>query len=124
MGRPSGVEVTKQTFPETPEGLVRLATFLSEVGATVAMEATGVYWKSVYYALEGLVSQLCFCNAQHVKSTPVRKTDLSGAEWFADVAIHGMLRPSMVPSPEIRQLGDCPAFARVKLMLVSRRSNA
>ena len=57
---PSGVEVTKQTFPTTRAGLVGLATFLSEAEVTtVAMEATGIYWKPVYYALEGLVSELC-----------------------------------------------------------------
>ena len=40
------------------------------------MEATGVYWKPVYYALEGLFEELWLCNAQHVKNVPGRKTDL------------------------------------------------
>ena len=37
---------------------------------TVAMEATGVYWKPVYYGLEGLFEELWLCNAQHVKNVP------------------------------------------------------
>ena len=37
------------------------------------------------------------CNARHVKKVPGRKTDLSDAEWLADVAAHGMVRPSFVP---------------------------
>jgi transposase len=56
------------------------------------MEATGVYWKAPYYALEGLFEELRLCNAQHVKNVPGRKTDLSDAEWLADVAAHGMVR--------------------------------
>ena len=71
------VEVTKQSFATTRKGLTELATFLSDRAVqTVAMEATGVYWKSPYYALEGLFPELWLCNAQHVKNVPGRKTDL------------------------------------------------
>jgi hypothetical protein len=49
--------------------------------------------KPVYYCLEGLFDELWLCNAQHVKNVPGRKTDLSDAEWLADVAAHGMVRP-------------------------------
>jgi len=58
-----------------------------------------------YYALEGLFPKLWLCNAQHVKNVPGRKSDVSDAEWLADVAAHGMVRPSFVPPPEIRELG-------------------
>ncbi len=43
-----------------------------------AMEATGVYWKPVYYALEGRFL-VWLCNAHHVKNVPGRKTDMSDA---------------------------------------------
>jgi transposase len=46
--------------------------------------------------LEGLFSELWPCNAAHVKNAPGRKTDLFDAEWFADVAAHGMVRPSFL----------------------------
>jgi transposase len=74
------------------------------------MEATGVYWKSPYYALEGLFPELWLCNAQHVKNVPGRKTDLADAEWLADVAAHGMVRPSFVPPPEIRELRELTRY--------------
>ena len=49
------VEVTKQSFATTRKGLGELAVFLADAAVkTVAMEATGVYWKAPYYALEGL----------------------------------------------------------------------
>ena len=99
------VEVAKERFRTTQAGLAELTAFLMDAGvATVAMEATGIYWRAVYYALEGLFEELWLCNAAHVKNVPGRKTDLSDAEWLADVAAHGMVRPSFVPPPEIREL--------------------
>ena len=89
--------MTKQSFATTAEGLVRLGGVADRAWVTtVAMEATGVYWKPVYYSLEGLFDELWLCNAQHVKNVPGRKTDLYDAEWLADVAAHGMVRPSFV----------------------------
>jgi transposase len=42
------VEVTKQSFATTANGLRELAAWLRDAGVdTVAMEATGVYWKPV-----------------------------------------------------------------------------
>jgi transposase len=103
--RGRSVAVTKRSFATTTTGLQDLAAWLTESGiTTVAMEATGVYWKPVYYALEGLFPELWLCNTQHVKNVPGRKTDLNDAEWLADVAAHGIVRLSFVPPPETRQL--------------------
>ena len=68
------IETAKERFPTTQKGLVALAGFLLDAGVgTVAMEATGVYWRAPYYALEGLFLELWLCNAQHVKNVPGRK---------------------------------------------------
>ena len=110
------VEVTKQSFSTTSKGLSELATWLRDTGVeTVAMEATGVYWKPVYYSLEGLFDDLWLCNAQHVKNVPGRKTDLADAEWLADVASHGMVRPSFVPPPEIRELRELTRYRKTQV---------
>jgi transposase len=114
---PTGeVEVAKERFPTTQAGLAALAGFLIEAGAkTVAMEATGIYWRTVYYALEGLFEELWLCNAAHVKNVPGRKTDLSDAEWLADVAAHGMVRPSFVPPPDIRELRELTRYRKTQV---------
>jgi transposase len=57
---------------------------------------------------------LWLCNAQHVKNVPGRKTDLSDAEWLADVAAHGMVRPSFVPPPEIRELRELTRYRKTQ----------
>jgi transposase len=110
------IEVEKQRFSTTQEGLAELTAFLVDAGVTtVAMEATGIYWRTVYYALEGLFPELWLCNAHHVKNVPGRKTDLSDAEWLADVAAHGMVRPSFVPAPEIRELRELTRYRKTQV---------
>jgi transposase len=75
------------------------------------MEATGVYWKAPYYTLEKRF-EVWLCNAQHVQNVPGRKTDLSDAEWLADVVAHGMVRASFVPPPLIRELRDLTRYRK------------
>ncbi len=110
------VTVAKDTFATTRKGLGDLAGWLTDAGVTtVVMESTGVYWRAVYYSLEGLFSEVWLCNAQHVKNVPGRKTDLSDAEWLADVAAHGMVRPSFVPAPEIRELRELTRYRKTQV---------
>jgi len=61
----------KRRFATHTEGIQELMTWLqvhqvSEVG----MEATGVYWKPVWNALEGKYG-LHLCNPQHIRAIPV-----------------------------------------------------
>ncbi|HEX4864989.1 MAG TPA: IS110 family transposase [Acidimicrobiales bacterium] len=107
---------SKASFSTTSSGLAELAGFLDQAEvSTVAMEATGVYWKPVYYSLEGMFDELWLCNAHHVKNVPGRKTDMSDAEWLADVAAHGMVRPSFVPPPEIRELRELTRYRKTQI---------
>jgi len=101
------VEIDKATFATTAKGVRELGEWLAvrEV-ELVVMEATGVYWRPVYYGLEDRFGELWLVNAHHVKNVPGRKTDMSDAEWLADVAAHGMVRPSFVPPVEIRGLRE------------------
>ena len=83
----------------------------------VVMESTGVYWKPVFYPLEGLFAELWLVNAGHVKNVPGRKTDTADAEWLADVAAHGMVRPSFVPPPPIRELRELTRYRKTQIVL-------
>ncbi len=107
-----GAMVDKARFATTTAGLAELAEWLADREVTVVgMEATGVYWKAPYYALEGRF-EVWLCNAQHVQNVPGRKTDLADAEWLADVVAHGMVRPSFVPPPPIRELRDLTRYRK------------
>ncbi len=110
------VVVEKERFATTRAGVAALAEWLAERAvSTVAMEATGVYWKPVYYGLEGLFEELWLCNAQHVKNVPGRKTDMADAEWLADVAAHGMVRPSLVPDEPIRAVRELTRYRKSQI---------
>ena len=109
------VSVTKGSFETTSKGLAERAGWLGDTTVkTLAVEATGIYWRPVYYSLEGLFDELWLCNAAHVKNVPGRKSDLSDAEWPADVAAHGMVRPSFVPPPGIREVRELTRYRRLR----------
>lgn len=108
--------VTKAKFATTARGVAELADWLAERGVTtVAMEATGVYWKPVFYRIEGLFAEVWLVNAHHVKNVPGRKTDMADAEWLADVVAHGMVRSSLVPPPPIRELRELTRYRKTQI---------
>jgi transposase len=95
-----------QTFKTTLAGLAQLAAWLAEAGVTlVGMEATGVYWKTVFQALEDRF-ECWLLNAHHLRNVPGRKTDVKDSDWICQLLQHGLVRPSFVPPPEIRRLRD------------------
>lgn len=113
--------VTKEKFSTTTAGVAKLADWLAEREVTtVAMEATGVYWKPVYYGLEGRFEELWLCNPQHVKNVPGRKTDMADAEWLADVVAHGMVRPSLVPEEPIRAVRELTRYRKTQIDMRAR----
>jgi transposase len=99
-------EQQTQTFSTTLAGLAALGTWLAEFGVTlVGMEATGVYWKTVFQALEDRF-ECWLLNAHHLRNVPGRKTDVKDSEWICQLVQHGLVRPSFVPPAEIRRLRD------------------
>jgi transposase len=114
-GPRGGVGREKERFTTTTAGLEVLGGWLGDRQVQlVAIEATGVDWKPVYYALESRFT-VWLCNARHVKKVPGRKTDLSDADWLADVAAHGMVRPSFVPPPQIRELRELTRYRKTQI---------
>lgn len=100
--------VTKETreYSTMTGDLLRVGEWLSEAGVThLAMESSGVYWKPIWNLLEDRFT-IVLVNARHVKQVPGRKTDVSDAEWLAQLLQHGLLRASFIPPPPIRDLRD------------------
>jgi len=99
-------------FSTMAADLLALRDWLTELGVThVAMEATGVYWKPVYYALEDDF-ELLLVNAAHVKNVPGRKTDTLDAQWLCQLLECGLLRASFVPPKPIRALRDLTRYRK------------
>ena len=120
IGRP-GCKPRKEirSFATLTWNLETLRDWLKELGVThVGMESTGVYWKPVHAILEGHFT-LIVGNAHHIKAVPGRKTDVKDAEWLADLVRHGLIKPSFVPPPAIRELRD---LMRLRRSLAEARS--
>jgi transposase len=113
-------EKLKGRYETTTSQLREMKAWLKEHKVTtVAMEATGVYWKPVWNLLEGEF-ELLLVNPQHLKSIPGKKTDFKDGERIADLLQHGLLRGSFVPPQPIRELRD---LTRMRASLAQERSS-
>ena len=107
-GRRRRVQV--RTFSSMTRDLLAMRDWLlAEQVTVVGMEATGAYWKPVFYLREHDV-ECWLLNARHMKAVPGRKTDVKDAEWIAQLVEHGLVRPSFVPPEPVRQLRDLTRY--------------
>lgn len=95
-----------RTFGTMTAQLAELAAWLQTFDVThVALESTGVLWKPVWNILEASFT-LLLVNPRDVQQVPGRKTDVSDAEWIAQLLQCGLLRGSFVPPRPIREMRD------------------
>src|SRR5205809_495747 len=84
-----------RTFTRTYK---ELGCYLQEHGIThVAMEATGVYWITLYDVLESMGFDVTLVNPADSKNLPGRKTDVKDCQWIQQLFSYGLLRKSFVP---------------------------
>ncbi|MGC8514018.1 MAG: IS110 family transposase [Acidimicrobiales bacterium] len=105
----------------TTNAIAGLADELAEMGVErVVLESTSDYWRPFFYLLEARGLVVWLVNARDVKNVPGRpKTDKLDAIWLARLNERGMLRPSFIPSAEIRELRD---YTRLRSDLVAERT--
>src|SRR6266545_8164148 len=102
-------------FATFTEDLLGMRDWLVAHGVTrVGMEATGVYWKPVFYVLEDSV-ECWLLNARHMRNVPGRKTDMADADWICKLVRHGLVRPSFVPPQAIRELRNLTRYRRTRM---------
>ncbi len=103
------------TFATSTPQLLALRDWLIAHGVTlVGMEATGVYWKPLFYLLEDAM-ECWLLNARHLRNVPGRKTDMADAAWIAQLVEHGLVRPSFVPPREIRELRNLTRYRKAQI---------
>jgi transposase len=121
-GASGHVQKPPRTFSTMTGDLTALAQWLTETGCRqVAMESTGVYWKPVYNLLEGAF-EILVVNAAHIKKFG-DKTDVTDAEWLADLLRHGWLRGSFIPAARQRALRDLTRYRTRRIDDRSREVN-
>jgi transposase len=103
-----------RTFGATRRELLALADWLRCWGVTKAgMEATGDYWKPVFFLLESRGFDCELYNAAQVKALPGRpKTDRADSIWLARITERGMISSSFVPPEPIRRLRTHTRYRR------------
>jgi transposase len=82
---------------------------------TAAMEATGVYWFTLYAKLEARGIEVVLVEPSSVKQVPGRKSDVLDCQWLQRLHTYGLLRGSFRPDAPTRRLR---ALARQRLDLV------
>jgi transposase len=103
-----------RSFATTRRDLLSLADWLRAWGVTkVGMEATGDYWKPVYFVLESQGLDCELYHAAQVKALPGRpKTDRADSVWLARITERGSLPSSFVPPEPIRRLRTHTRYRR------------
>jgi transposase len=101
-------------FTAVRKDLLALADWLRCWGVTRAgMEATGDYWKPVYFLLEREGFDCVLYHASQVKALPGRpKTDKLDSVWLAKITEQGSLPGSFVPPEDIRRLRTHTRYRR------------
>jgi transposase len=113
---PGGERVSEtRTFGTFTVDLLALRDWLLVHGVTVVgMESTGVFWRPVFYTLEDAM-ECQLLNAAHMRNVPGRKTDVADAAWIAQLVEHGLVRPSFVPPPPIRELRELTRYRKSQI---------
>jgi transposase len=88
---------------------------------TVAMEATGVYWKVLHAMLVEAGIEVCVANGRHVKHVPGRKTDVKDCAWIKELHSYGLLRGSFVPTGEVQAIRH---YMRIREKCIDSKSDA
>ena len=115
------LRIERRRFGTMLADLQALAAWLVSLGVThVAMESTGVYWKPIYNVLVA-DCQVWIVNARDLQQVPGRKTDVSDADWIAQLMQYGLLERSFIPEEAQRDLRD---LTRYRTCLTEERSAA
>lgn len=109
-----GRQQETRAFGATRRELDALADWLRSWGVTrVGMEATGDYWKPVFFLLETRDLDCQLYHAAQVKALPGRpKTDRADSAWLARITERGMISSSFVPPEPIRRLRTHTRYRR------------
>src|SRR5579862_1291896 len=82
-----------------------LVEWLKECGVTsVAMEATGIYWMSLYDKLEAAGLEVLLVDPHSVRHVPGRKSDVLDCQWLQQLHTYGLLRGAFRPEATVRRL--------------------
>lgn len=111
------LEQSFRQFETFTDSFHELADWLVSAGiTTVAMEATGVYWVSLFDIIGSRSIQVVLVDARKTKHVSGRKTDLLDCQWIQTLHMHGLLSSAYTPSAEEASLRT---YERLRSQLVT-----
>ena len=100
---PDGIQVV--SFKTFTEDYQRCCDYLKTQGIlSVAMEATGIYWMSLYDMLERSGIRVCLVHPREVQQVKGRKSDVKDSQWIQRLYSAGLLRESIVAEGLLKEL--------------------
>ena len=72
--------------------------------STVAMEATGIYWVSLFDKIEAAGVEVILVDPHSVRQVPGRKSDVMDCQWLQQLHTYGLLRGAFRPEASVRRL--------------------
>lgn len=113
-----------KVFDTFTEDLEALADYLVEHQiATVAMEATGVYWTVLYSILDSRGLDVWLVDGKETKQVPGRKTDVKDCSWILQLHSYGLLRRCFVPEEYVQELRSYQRLREDHIRLSSMHIN-
>ena len=119
-------EYKQARFSSFTKGLNQLCDWLAKYNCKdVCMESTGKYWIPVFNILEQHNLWVTLSHPKYTKPMKGNKTDRKDAKWICDLYMCGMVKPSFIPSADIRELRDLVRY-RYKLtcMITGEKNRA
>jgi transposase len=108
-GNAGSVDLEESTYTTVTSQILALRDRLEAARVqVVAMEATGDYWRPVYWILSSTLpgTEVLLVNPAHVRILKGRKTDRKDAAFLARQAAAGNLIGSFIPPAPIREIRD------------------
>ena len=112
-------------FTAFSKGLRDLAAWLAKYNCTqVCMESAGKYWIPVFNILEK-TCKVTLAHPKYTKPMKGNKTDRKDARWICDLFMCGMVKPSFILPPVIRQLRDLVRYrGKLTNMITGEKNRA
>ena len=118
-------EYKESRFFAFTRGLNQLVDWLVQYSCSeVCMESARKYWIPVFNVLEKHIF-VVLVHPKYTKPQKCNKTDRKDAKWICNLFICDMIKPSYIPSPDIRQLRDLFRYdTKLTYMVTGEKNHA
>jgi transposase len=103
-------------FGAFTEDLIEAVAWCKQLGVTsMAMEATGIYWRELYLRLEEAGIEVLLADPRRTRNPRGRKTDMQDCCWIWELHAHGLLDGAFVPPAEVQELRTYLRFRKSRI---------